>query len=297
MFTITPQFWSIVITTILTVVVSLILYYVVIKKQDPLKEPKGIMVLIEGYVVGFNKLMESMTGGKLKAAYPYFFTLLNFLIINELIVWFGWESPATSIMFTFTLGMITFIGIYVVGVGTKGLINFCKHKYANPIELFSQFSPLISISVRLFGATFAGAVIGDILFIVVQGMLPAGDHFVLTFWPVMGGFTSWIWQIMDSGLSLIQAFVFTVLTAVYWSMECGDSWSPKKRRELAKQKKILLDRQKEKRLAAKKAKTKVKLANKQAAKIKANANLTKKPAVAEGKPKKELVLSKQPNSK
>ncbi len=273
----TPQFWSIVVTTILTVVVSLILYFSVISKQDPLKEPKGIMVLIEGYVVGFNKLMESMTGGKLKAAYPYFFTLLNFLIINELIVWLGWESPATSIMFTFTLGIITFIGIYVVGIGTKGLINFCKHKYINPIELFSQFSPLISISVRLFGATFAGAIIGDIIFIIVQGMMENGDAFILTFWPVMGGFTSWVWQIMDTGLSLIQAFVFTVLTAVYWSMECGTSWSPKERKELAKQKKLLLEKQKFKNEKTKKLVTNSK--TNQLFKNKKNPNIIKKPII------------------
>ncbi|NOQ50435.1 MAG: hypothetical protein GQ557_02055 [Mycoplasmataceae bacterium] len=248
MFQLTPQFWSIVVTTIFTVVISISLYYFVINKQDPNKEPKGLMVWLEYYVLGFNRLMDSMTGGKLRPAYAYLFTLMNFIIINELIVWFGWESPATSFLFTFTLGMITFIGIYIIGIGTMGLFHFMRHKYINPLELFSQFSPLISISVRLFGATFAGAIIGDIMFIVIDGLLGPGHDGFLSVYPAVSGLWDWIYRTIDTMLSLIQAFIFTVLTAVYWTQEHGGSWSPSERRqnrkEIKQQKKALIAKQK-----------------------------------------------------
>jgi F-type H+-transporting ATPase subunit a len=65
-------------------------------------------------------------------------------------------------MFTLPLALITFIGIYVVGIGTMGFIHFCKHKYSNPLEIIGQFLPLLSMSIRLFAATLAGAIIGNV---------------------------------------------------------------------------------------------------------------------------------------
>lgn len=225
----TPQFWSLIIATLLTVVISLLLYFLVIRQQKKGAAPHGLMVILENYVLGFNRLMDSLTGGRLRPAYAYFFTLMNFIIINSLLEWIGYVATPTSFMFTFTLGFITFLGIYIIGIGTNGLIGFIRHKYANPLELFAQFGPLLSISIRLFGATFAGAVIGDILFIVVQGIVDptiSGGVTFLEVWPAISGLWDWLWRLIDTGLSLIQAFVFAVLTAVYWNMDYGSGWSP-----------------------------------------------------------------------
>ncbi len=221
------QLLTIIATTIVLVLFS-ILCYVVIKKQDPTKKPSKFTTFLIGYVTGFENLMNSITGGKLKMAFPYFFTIFNFILINTLLSIIGFVPAPTTLTFTLTLAMITFIGIYVVGIGTNGLLHFIKHKYANPIEILGQIAPLLSLSLRLFGATLATFVIGEIVIIILEGI---GQTGIATWYPLVSIPWSWLWTLADSALGIIQAFVFTVLTALYWSLEAGPSWKRSERKK------------------------------------------------------------------
>ncbi len=213
-------------------VFALLIRYVVLRKNKPEKPPGKILTIMETFVVGFDNLIDGITGKRLKPAYPYFFSLLIFLLAGIFLTFFGFESPAISILFTFTLGTITFIGIYVVGITSKGLWHFIREKYANPLELFQQFSPLLSISIRLFGSTFGFTIILMVLPIIF-------DSFELdvltTWWPLLSSPWSWVMGSVDIFLSLIQAYVFTLLTATYWSLELGsEEFEAKKEAKKAK---------------------------------------------------------------
>ncbi len=229
-FSIPNQLISIIVSTILTVILVFTIYYFV-RKQDPNKKPGIIFTIMESYLLGFENLMISITDNRLKKAYPYFFTLFNFILINTFLSLLGFYPANSSIMFTFTLGLITFIGIYVVGIATHGLIHFAKHKYANPLELFAQFAPLLSISIRLFGATLATSIIGELFPIIFEGV---GLDNLATIYPIISIPYSWVWTFIDLALGVIQAFVFVVLTALYWSLEHGPSWNRKERKEYYK---------------------------------------------------------------
>lgn len=229
------QFWSIVVATVITIVLIFFLYWIV-KRQDPYKKPNKIVTVLEAYIIGFENLMLSVTGGRLKKGMPYLFALFNFILIMSFISLLGFQPAPSSWMFTFTLGFITFIGIYVVGIGTKGLIQFAKDKYRNPMELFSQFAPLLSISLRLFGATFATALLGELFIIIFTGL---GQETLSVWWPVISIPWSWAWTLIDMFFSVVQAFVFVVLTALYWSLEHGPSWKVSERRSYYKAEKEL----------------------------------------------------------
>ncbi len=221
------QLISIIVSTIITIILVFTIYYF-IRRQDPNKKPGMVFTIMESYLVGFENLMISITDNRLHKAYPYFFTLFNFILINTFLSLLGFYPANSSIMFTFTLGIITFIGIYVVGIATNGIIHFAKHKYANPMELFAQFAPLLSISIRLFGATLATSIIGEIFPIIFEGM---NLEKLAMIYPVISVPYSWVWTFIDLTLGVIQAFVFTVLTALYWSLEHGPSWNRKERKE------------------------------------------------------------------
>jgi F-type H+-transporting ATPase subunit a len=129
---------------------------------------------------------------------------------------FGFENPATSIWYTLGLASISFIGIYVVGITANGIWGFIRHKYANPLELFTQFAPLLSLSVRLFGSTFAFAVILNLVPILLESM---GLGAVAAAYPVFASVWHWVLVAGDFALSMIQAYVFMVLTMMYWKQE------------------------------------------------------------------------------
>ncbi len=226
------QLLGLVVSALLTIILIMSIYVFVIRQQRRGAAPSGkFATLLEAYYEGFMNLLDSLSGGNNKWAYPYFFTLFHFILINCLVPWIGFESAATSIMFTFPLALVTFIMIYVIGIGTMGFINFCRHKYANPMELVLQFAPLISMSVRLFAATLAGAIIGNVPWIIVQGIVgPVYDGASISMMmPVYQILVMWVWKVADTMLSLIQSFVFMTLTVIFWSMDTGSSWSKKSR--------------------------------------------------------------------
>ncbi len=235
------QVLGLVVTTMLTIILIMSIYLFVLVPQRKGEAPRSkFAAFLEMYYEGFNNLLDGLSGGKNTWAYPYLFTLFNFIFINCLIPWIGFESAATSIMFTFPLALITFIGMYVIGVGTMGLIQFIKHKYSNPMEIVLQFAPLISMSIRLFAATLAGAIIGNVPWIIAQGIMgnayEEGVASWVTWMPAIQILVMWLWKIADTLLSLIQAFVFMTLTVIFWSMETGPSWSRKERARIKDEK-------------------------------------------------------------
>lgn len=229
------QLIGLLVSTLLTLILVMSIYIFVIRRQEKGAEPRNkITAFLEIYYTGFINLLDGLSSGKNKWSYVYLFTLFNFIFINCLVPWIGFESAATSIMFTLPLALITFIMIYIIGIGTMGFIGFVKHKYSNPMEIVLQFTPLLSMSIRLFAATLAGAIIGNVPWIVAQGLIEENwyENSVALWFPVLQILFMWVWKIADTLLSLIQSFVFMTLTVIFWSMDTGPSWSRKERKKL-----------------------------------------------------------------
>ncbi len=214
-----PQLISLILITILLVVISVIVY-VKVNKVKPNKAPEGIAFMAEQYVMGVDSLFKSVTGeDKLQPVAPYIFTLLTFLMVGNLFGLIGFEPPSTSYSVTLTLGLVTWIGIYVVGILYQKW-RFFK-KFINPLEIIGQFTPLISISFRLFGNMIGGS---TIMFLIyhVTGVLWANIPYlgeVNLLGSLIAPPLHFYFDIFDG---IIQGFVFTLLTTVYWSLEASD---------------------------------------------------------------------------
>lgn len=238
---INSQVIGLLVSTGLTLILLFALYYFVIRKQEKGGAPTNkMMIFLELYYEGFRKLVRSLSGGEHEWSHLFLFTLFNFIFINSLTPWIGLEAAPSSIMFTLPLALLSFIGIYVIGIGTMGLWGFIRHKYANPMELVMQFAPLISISVRLFGATFAGAVIGNVPWIVANGIFSNAINdgnlsWVSTLTPIPQAILMILWKLADTALSLIQAFVFMTLTIIFWCLDTGPSWSRSERKRIKRE--------------------------------------------------------------
>jgi F-type H+-transporting ATPase subunit a len=121
----------------------------------------------------------------------------------------GITAPTTSIMVTLGLAIPTFFFYNFHGVREKGLFGYLKH-FAGPvwwmawlifpIEIFSDVIRIMSLSVRLYANMFAG----DLVTMVFFSLVPIGI-------PV-------IFLGLHLFVSLIQAFVFMLLTMIYLSL-------------------------------------------------------------------------------
>ncbi|SYV94960.1 F-ATPase subunit 6, partial [Mycoplasma putrefaciens] len=127
----------------------------------------GFLVLISTFVINVENIVTSILGKKYKFFTPYAMYLLAYIFIGSVVSLLGLESQTTSFTVTFSMGMVTFVMIYYFGFKYQKL-SFLK-RYLNPIELISQFTPLLSISFRLFGNILGGSIILGLLYALLIG--------------------------------------------------------------------------------------------------------------------------------
>ena len=125
-----------------------------------------------------------------------FLMLANIFSIFPLMV-----SPTANINTTLALAIVVFFAVHIYGVKEKGLWGYIKD-FADPIfilplELVSQFSRTLSLSVRLFGNILSTDLIVIIVFTLVPFLVPLPLA-------ALGMLTG-----------VLQAYIFTVLASLY----------------------------------------------------------------------------------
>lgn len=210
-----PQLLTLIYVTVVLTILSIIVYFKV-KKVEPNKTPKGIAFLAEQYVGIFDIEFHGISQGKIDRVGPYIFTLFSFLIVGDTAGLIALEPVVTSYSVSLTLGLITWIGTYVFGIIYQKLYFFSR--YLNPIELIGQFSPLISISFRIFGNILGGTVLMYMIYLLtsyIWGLIPIIGEVNLLGMIV----APWFHIYFDIFGAMVQAYVFALLTGIYWSQE------------------------------------------------------------------------------
>ncbi|MBR3259458.1 MAG: F0F1 ATP synthase subunit A [Mycoplasmataceae bacterium] len=233
-FTSVPQSWGQIFTlgyiVVLLTIVSIIVYFKTKKVKED-ESPNGIVFLAEQYVGLFDNEFHGATEGKIDRVGPYLFTLFTFLAVGNTAGLLSLKTVVGTYSVSLALGLITWIGIYVFGIIYQKL-SFFK-KFLNPIELVSQFSPLISISFRIFGNITGGSIIMYIIY-YATGQL-------FEYIPVIGQvnllgmiIAPWFQMYFDIFGALIQAYIFALLTGIYWSQEVSEGLENKETKSLEK---------------------------------------------------------------
>lgn len=210
-----PQLVTLIYITIVLIVLAVVVYFKV-QKTKPNQAPKGIAFLAEQYVGLFDREFYSLSSGKIDRVGPYIFTLVSFLIVGNTAGLISLEPVVTSYSVALTLGLITWIGIYVFGILYQKL-HFFK-KFLNPIEWIGQFSPLISISFRIFGNILGGSILMYLIYLFtgwIWGFIPVIGQVNILAMIV----APWFHIYFDLFGALVQSYVFALLTSIYWSQE------------------------------------------------------------------------------
>ncbi|CAL4317472.1 F0F1 ATP synthase subunit A [Buchnera aphidicola] len=124
--------------------------------------------------------------------------------------------PSADINITLSMSLGVFFLILFYSLKAKGLVGFFReltlHPFKHPIffifnfllEFVSLLSKPISLGLRLFGNMYSG----EMIFILIAGLLPWWLQFVLNV----------PWAIFHILIISLQAFIFMVLTIVYLSI-------------------------------------------------------------------------------
>ena len=194
------------------------------------KLPTGIQEFWEMIYEYLEDLAVEIIGPKGRDVAPLAITLFVYILLNnwlELIPGVGSigvriiehgeevlvpviRSATSDINTTLALAISSVIGTHFFGITASGVMKHLKH-FANPFEIVSEISKLISFSFRLFGNMFAGDVLlatGASLLVLLMG----GSHL---WYGAVGGIIQIPFFTLEILVGLIQAFIFAVLTLVF----------------------------------------------------------------------------------
>ncbi|MCF0117961.1 MAG: F0F1 ATP synthase subunit A [Bacilli bacterium] len=212
-----------VISSIIVVLIGCILFLIIglkAKKTDPLKRPKGIMVLAEWAVEKIDGMVESNMGARLMGFAPYIMVIFYYIFACFVIGLLGLPSPMTNLIVPLSISLVTFVMIHAVSA------YYTRWKYFKryidpipvllPINLLSMWSPLLSLSFRLFGNGLAGWVIMTIVYGALEGLstLLFGSIYWLA--PII---TPVLHAYFDIFSGFIQTLVFSMLTMLFIAQE------------------------------------------------------------------------------
>ena len=190
-----------------------IVVYFVSKKVDPLKKPKGIMLLAEMYVSMMDNLVCKNMGKQYRKIGGGIFGFLSaYLFLCMIIGLLGFESPVTLLYVPLSLGLSTFILIHA----TAAYYNRKEYfkRYVDPvwaflpINLLSMWAPLLSISLRLFGNGIAGYVVLKLVYWAFE-QITIG---VVSLAPAAVIVTPFLHAYFDIVSGFIQTMVYTLLS-------------------------------------------------------------------------------------
>ncbi|BAW18030.1 F0F1 ATP synthase subunit A [Mycoplasmopsis bovigenitalium] len=216
-----PQLLSLFVTILIIFIISLVVFIKIKKESKPDKAPSKTILVAETYVQLIDNNYDDVSGGKLPSARFYIFSVTTFLLVGNMLGLIGIDPIASSYSVTLTLGAITFFGIYVIGIWFQKWYFFLRY-VKNPTEFLGQFSPLISLGLRMFGNIIGGAVIMASTYYAggwLWGLIFPGPQ--LYFFSVI--LTPWMHLFFDVFGAAVQALIFTVLTTIYWTNEVDNN--------------------------------------------------------------------------
>jgi F-type H+-transporting ATPase subunit a len=196
------------------------------KKVDPLKKPKGIMLIAELIVFTIERLVKTNMGRHFNFMTPYFLSITLYIFIGFLFGLTGLSSPLSYYMNTFTIVLISFILIHYTAIKTNGWKYFNRFiepfPVFLPINLVSIWAPLVSMSFRIFGNILSGFILMSLIYFslgelssLIFTFLPAG---VNSLWlaPLVA---PWFHLYFDLFSALIQTLVFISLSMLFIAQE------------------------------------------------------------------------------
>ena len=226
-----------VISSLVVILIILILSIIIAIQahfQDPLKKPKGLLLLAEIGVKFFDNFAGELVGGALPNFGGFVMGVAVYLFLAFIFGLTGLPSPVTYMAVPLSLGLTTFLLIHFTSA------RFTKWRYFKryvdpfpvflPINLISMWAPLLSLTLRLFG----NAVAGWVLLTIVESALRDASAHIFSFMPVVeSGIAAGNWNeiflspiptailhaYFDLFSGLIQTVVFIFLTTIFVGQE------------------------------------------------------------------------------
>lgn len=210
-------------TTVAAVVVVLGLGFYVAKRAS-VGRPSKLQVAWEGIFTYIGDLVEQNLGPQYRKVVPLGVTMFVLVLVaNWVEILPGLfhntdyaPSPTADVNLCYALAAVVLVLTNVAALRARGLKGFfgrffAKPRFLTPIRMIEEIANPVSLSLRLFGNLFAGGIMIQLLI-----------AFPIIAFPFSIGFTV-VWKLFDMFIGVVQAFIFALLTILYYQFAVDTS--------------------------------------------------------------------------
>lgn len=184
-----------------------------IEKAEVTEKPNKLLtVVIEG-IGGFNKFVKGYVGKQWTFVTPFVLTMALYVFISNISGILALPAPTKYTAITFSMSIMSFLIVQstgIISVGAKHFLGIFKPLWPMfPLNLVSEFVPILSMALRLFGNIAGGALILALLYSITGWaaiVITPGFHLIF-----------------DIGFGFIQTIVLVLLTVIFAAMKVDEA--------------------------------------------------------------------------
>ena len=117
-------------------------------------------------------------------------------------------APTADTNLTYAMALLVIVSVWAYGIRTKGVKGYFSHfvqpfPVMLPLNILEELIKPVTLALRLFGNIFAGGIM-----LALITLMP-----IYVLWA-----PNLIWKAFDMFIGVIQAFIFALLTVLYFAM-------------------------------------------------------------------------------
>ncbi|HUI04216.1 MAG TPA: F0F1 ATP synthase subunit A [Acidimicrobiales bacterium] len=217
----------------MVVVISMGLY---LRSRATSGVPGKLQLTWEMGIQAVRQQVEGTIGERGAAIVPLAVALFAFILVADWfsvlgigseIEWVG--TPTSDINVTLALALVVIIPVHIASVRARGIAGYVRHYVGQPfpkalfpvnifINLVEEVAKPLTLALRLFGNLLSGGLM--LALIAALGVwtvshVPIGDVATIILNPV--------WKVFDLLIGAIQAFIFALLTILYFDTATSEA--------------------------------------------------------------------------
>ncbi|HEX3460165.1 MAG TPA: F0F1 ATP synthase subunit A [Acidimicrobiales bacterium] len=222
--------WSTVAAGVITILLGLI-----VRHQATSGVPGKFQLAWEMVVGSTQRQVETSIGPRGARVVPLAVTLFVFILIANFFTVVGLGAtydfllpPAADINLPLAMALFVIVLVHAASIKSRGIVGYVKHYVTQPFPIFlfpanifinfvEELAKPVTLALRLFGNLLSGGLMLALLAFLVQwklGAIPVGGILFIVFDP--------IWKLFDLAIGVIQAFIFALLTILYFDTAMAD---------------------------------------------------------------------------
>jgi F-type H+-transporting ATPase subunit a len=201
-------------STLIAGAILLLLGFLMVRRLS-VEKPGGIQLFFETVTSQVEERVEESMGVKTAPfVVPLAFTLFMFILIANWLALIPTghhpeyaPPPASDVNLTYALALFVILAMHITGIRKKGVRGYYSHIFRKPrvlipLNIIEEIMKPITLALRLFGNIFSGVIMVSLIALFPAYILWAPEI---------------LWKLFDAFIGLIQAFIFGLLTILYFA--------------------------------------------------------------------------------